>query len=42
MTLAVTVILLAILMMYCGIKGRSLKHALIGKAVAGGTGQVTQ
>ena len=42
MTLPIAVILLAILMMFCGIKGRSLKHALTGKSVLGGAGQVTQ
>lgn len=42
MTLAVAVVLFGILMLWAGIKGRSLKHALVGKSVAGGAGAVTQ
>lgn len=41
MTLALAIIFVALLMIYAGIKGRSLKHALTGRAAAGGEGQVT-
>lgn len=41
MTLALALIFVALLMIYCGVKGRSLKNALTGKSVLGGEGQVT-
>jgi hypothetical protein len=41
-TVALAIIFLALLMMYCGIKGRSLKHALTGRSVLGGTGAALQ
>ena len=40
MTFALAVILLAVLMIYCGIKGRSLQHALTGRSILGSQGQV--
>jgi hypothetical protein len=40
MTFAIALILFAVLMIYCGIKGRSLKGAILGHAVAGSEGQV--
>ena len=40
MTVALAIIFLALLMMYCGIKGRSLRHALTGQSVLGGQGSV--
>lgn len=40
MTLAVSITLLAILMIWCGVYGHSLQHALLGRSVAGGTGSV--
>lgn len=42
MTFALAVTLFALLMIYCGIKGKSLQHALTGKSVLGGTGAVIQ
>ena len=42
MTLAIALVLFAVLMIYCGIKGRSLQHAVTGRSVLGGQGQVTQ
>lgn len=42
MSLALAIILFAVLMIYCGVKGRSLRHALVGKSVAGGAGSLTQ
>ena len=40
MTIALAVIFVALLMIYCGVKGKSLKNALTGKSVLGGTGSV--
>lgn len=40
MTLALAVVFVALLMIYCGVKGRSFKHALIGKSVLGGDGSI--
>lgn len=40
MTLALALIFVAILMIYCGIKGKSLKDALTGKSVLGASGQI--
>lgn len=40
MTFALAVILFALLLLYCGIKGRSLKHALVGQSVLGAQGQI--
>lgn len=40
MTFALALIFVALLMLYCGIKGRSLAHALTGRSVLGGQGQV--
>ena len=40
MTLALAIVFLAVLMIYCGVKGRSLSHALTGKSVIGSQGQV--
>ncbi len=42
MTLAVSVILVGALMLYCGIKGKSLKNALTGKSVLAPSGSVVQ
>lgn len=33
MTFGLAIVLFAVLMIYCGVKGKSLKHALIGQAV---------
>lgn len=33
MTFALAVCMFAILMLYCGVKGKSLRHALVGRAV---------
>lgn len=40
MTFALAIVFLAVLMIYCGVKGRSLRHALTGRSVLGGEGQV--
>ena len=40
MTLGVAVLLLGLLMIYVGIKGKSLKNALIGKSVLAPSGSV--
>lgn len=40
MTFALAVIFLGLLMIYCGINGRSLQHALTGRSILGGQGQV--
>lgn len=40
MTFALAIVLLATLMIYCGVKGKSLQHALAGRAVAGGSGSL--
>lgn len=42
MTLSLALILFALLMIYCAVKGKSLRHALTGHAVAGGQGSVLQ
>jgi hypothetical protein len=42
MTLALAIVFLALLMLYCGLKGKSLKNALTGKSVLGGSGAVTK
>lgn len=34
------VLLFAVLLIYCGVKGRSLKNALTGHSVAGATGGI--
>ena len=41
MTFALAVVFVALLLIYCGVKGRSFKHAILGRAVTGGSGQVT-
>lgn len=33
MTFGLAIVLFAVLMIYCGVKGKSLRHALIGQAV---------
>lgn len=33
MTFALAIVLFAVLMIYCGVKGKSLRHALVGRAV---------
>lgn len=40
MTFALAIVFLALLMIYCGVKGKSLQHALTGRAVAGGSGSL--
>lgn len=40
MTLALALVLLGVLMLYCAIKGRSLARALTGRAEAGASGSV--
>ena len=40
MTFALALCLFALLMLYCGLKGKSLRHALVGRAVAGGSGSL--
>ena len=42
MTFALAVTFFALLMIYCGVKGRSLQHALTGKSVLGGAGTALQ
>jgi hypothetical protein len=42
MTVAVALILLGALLLYAGIKGKSLKSALIGKSVAAPSGSLLQ
>ncbi len=37
-TFALAVIFFALLMLYCGIGGHSLRHALVGKSVSGAAG----
>jgi hypothetical protein len=41
-TLALAVIFLGALMLYCGIKGRSLQNALTGKSVLSSSGSLIQ
>ncbi len=38
MTLSLAVILFALLLIYCGVKGKSLRHALMGRAVQSSSG----
>lgn len=38
LTLGVAIVLLAILMIYCGIESKSLRHTLIGQSVDAGSG----
>lgn len=40
MTVALAVILLATLMIYCGVKGKSLRSALLGHAVETSSGSL--
>ena len=40
MTFALAVVFLALLMLYCGIKGRSLGAALVGRSQPGGSGSL--
>lgn len=42
MTIALALILLGALMLYCGIGGHSLRHALLGQKVAGGQGSLVK
>ena len=39
-TFALAVIFFALLMLYCGIGGHSLRHALVGKSVSGAQGSI--
>jgi hypothetical protein len=41
-TFALAVILFAALMLYCGIKGKSLRSAIVGKAVDAPSGSLIQ
>jgi hypothetical protein len=40
-TFALALVFLALLMIYCGVKGRSLKNALTGKSVLTSSGSLT-
>lgn len=40
MTVAVALILVGALLLYCGVKGRSFSAAILGKGVAGGDGNL--
>lgn len=40
MTLALALVFVAVLMIYCGVKGKSLQHALTGKSVLGSSGSI--
>ena len=40
MTIALGLVFLALLMIYCGVKGKSLQHALTGKSIVGSSGQI--
>lgn len=40
MTFALALVFAGLLLMYCGIKGRSLRHAIVGRSVAGGSGSL--
>jgi len=42
MTVALAVTFLAILMIYAGVKGRSLRHLIVGQSIEGGTGSIVQ
>lgn len=42
MTVALAVIFFALLLIYCGVKGRSLKSALTGKSEPGGEGRIVK
>lgn len=39
-TLALAIVFLAVLMIYCGVAGKSLKSALTGRSVLGSSGQI--
>lgn len=39
-TFALALILFALLLMYCGIKGKSLRRALVGRAVDTSSGKL--
>jgi hypothetical protein len=41
MTFALAIVFVALLLIYCGVKGRSFKDAVLGHALPGSTGQVT-
>jgi hypothetical protein len=40
--MALALIFFALLMLYCGVKGKSLRSALMGQSTTGGTGSVIQ
>lgn len=40
MTFALAVILFGMLLLYCGIKGKSLRHAIVGKSVDTSSGSL--
>ena len=42
MTVALALILFALLLLYCGIKGRSLSRALVGRAEPTTSGKILQ
>lgn len=42
MTFAFAVILLGVLLLYCGIYGKSLRHALTGRSVEAQSGSLLQ
>lgn len=42
MTIAIAIILFALLMIYCGVKGKSLRSALLGHAADSSSGSLIQ
>jgi hypothetical protein len=40
MTFGLAIVFFALLMLYCGIKGKSLRNALVGKSVASTSGSL--
>lgn len=40
MTVALAIVLFATLMIYCGVKGKSLKHALVGRSTQAASGSL--
>jgi len=39
-TFGLAIVLFAVLMIYCGVKGKSLRHALVGRAVDSSSGSL--
>ncbi len=42
MTVALALILVGALMIYCGVKGKSLRHALVGKGIESSSGSLLE